>query len=90
MCTGVYIYSGVYIHIFSLADLALLSGGGGARRRRPRAFVGTAASWWSRLALYVLVGEVGLVPLTFIDKPAAQLWTGAGVECARSLDARIT
>jgi hypothetical protein len=50
-----------------LADLALLSGGHG--------FVGTAASWTSRLALLALTGERGAIPpFVLLDQPMGRLW----------------
>lgn len=50
-----------------LADLALVSGGQG--------FVGTAASWTSRLALLALAGERGSIPpFELLDQPVGKLW----------------
>jgi hypothetical protein len=50
-----------------LADLGLLSTGHG--------FVGTAASWTSRLALLALAGERGaLPPFALLDQPLGTLW----------------
>ena len=50
-----------------LADLQLL--------RDADAFVGTAASWTSRLALLAIVGQTGgLPPFELLDKPLGQLW----------------
>jgi hypothetical protein len=51
------------------ADLDLLAGAD--------AFVGTAASWISRLALLAITGEAGVVPPhEFLDKPLGSIWTG--------------
>ena len=39
------------------------------------AFVGTAASWTSRVALLAIVGESGaLPPFVTVDRPLKQLW----------------
>ena len=49
------------------ADLRLL--------RAADAFVGTSASWTSRLALLAITGETGaLPPFELLDKPLGQLW----------------
>ena len=49
------------------ADLQLLS--------RADAFVGTAASWTSRLVLLAIAGEIAAVPpFAMVDKPLGQLW----------------
>ena len=49
------------------ADLRLL--------RDADAFVGTASSWTSRLALLALIGQAGsLPPFELLDKPLGQLW----------------
>ena len=49
------------------ADLHLL--------RAADAFVGTAASWTSRLALLAISGEAGgLPPFEMLDKPLGKLW----------------
>ena len=49
------------------ADLRLLRGAD--------AFVGTAASFTSRLALLAIVGEGGVLPsFELLDRPLGQLW----------------
>ena len=49
------------------ADLELLA--------RADAFVGTAASWTSRVALLAMLGERGaLPPFVMVDRPLRQLW----------------
>mmetsp|Transcript_15045 Transcript_15045/g.49909 ORF Transcript_15045/g.49909 Transcript_15045/m.49909 type:complete len:118 (+) Transcript_15045:1201-1554(+) len=49
------------------ADLRLLSAS--------HSFVGTAASWTSRLALLAITGERGaLPPFVMLDRPLGQLW----------------
>ena len=49
------------------ADLELLA--------RADAFVGTAASWTSRVALLAIVGETGSVPpFVMLDRPLGKLW----------------
>ena len=49
------------------ADVELLS--------RADAFVGTAASWTSRIALLAIIGEMGSVPpFAMVDRPLGQLW----------------
>ena len=54
------------------ADLDLLAGAD--------AFVGTAASWISRLALLAIAGEAGsLPPHEFLDMPLGSVWTMARV-----------
>ena len=50
-----------------LADLELLS--------EAHAFVGTAASWTSRITLLAIIGERGVVPpFALVDRPLGQLW----------------
>ncbi|KAL1530559.1 hypothetical protein AB1Y20_001460 [Prymnesium parvum] len=50
-----------------LADLTLLG--------QAHAFVGTAASWTSRVILLSIIGERGVVPpFAFVDKPLGRLW----------------
>ena len=42
---------------------------------RADAFVGTAASWTSRLVLLAIAGEIAAVPpFAMVDKPLGQLW----------------
>ena len=49
------------------ADVELLS--------RADAFVGTAASWTSRICFLAIVGEMGEVPpFAWVDRPLGQLW----------------
>ena len=49
------------------ADLELLS--------RADAFVGTASSWTSRVALLAIMGERGVLPpFVMVDRPLRQLW----------------
>ena len=39
------------------------------------AFVGTAASWTSRICLLAIIGEKGLVPpFAMVDRPLGQVW----------------
>ena len=50
------------------ADLELLAS-------RADAFVGTAASWTSRVALLAMAGEAGgLPPYAMVDRPLGRLW----------------
>jgi len=60
----------------ALADISLLA--------TAHAFVGTAASWLSRLALLCVIGQSGSVPpFALVDRPMAELWhtTKGGALC---------
>ena len=53
-----------------LADLELLS--------RAEIFVGTSASWTSRLALLAIIGEQGAIPpFALLDAPLRCVWCAA-------------
>ena len=65
------------VHVLQLADLELLAGAD--------AFVGTAASWTSRMALLAIVGERGeLPPFELLDGPLGSVWTMAPADIVQN------